>query len=138
MGIANDTIESIKADIKKLVSLGLDLTQICVMTPPPSTPLWDDISKKYGIFEKDYHKFDGKHLVWNHPNISPSEMDELMNWAVRKVYPRRMPIISSYRIWSRALKRGGIRGIKEILKLQYDANRFDFFPDKPRMFDICT
>ncbi|MCJ7443039.1 MAG: radical SAM protein [Methanotrichaceae archaeon] len=135
IGFENDTIESIRADIKKLVSLGLDLTQLCVVTPPPLTPLWDDISKKYGIFEKDYHKFDGKHLVWNHPNISPSEMDELMNWAVRKVYPRRMPIISSYRILSRAWKRGGVSGIKEILKLQYDANRFEFFPDKPRMFE---
>jgi hypothetical protein len=56
--------------------------------------------------------------------------------AVRKVYPRRMPIISSYRIWSRALKEGGISDIREILKLQYDANRFNFFPEKPRMFDI--
>jgi radical SAM superfamily enzyme YgiQ (UPF0313 family) len=48
IGFENDTIESIKADIKKLVSLGLDLAQICVVTPPPSTPLWYDISKKYG------------------------------------------------------------------------------------------
>ncbi|MEA2046324.1 MAG: radical SAM protein [Euryarchaeota archaeon] len=138
IGFENETVESIRADIEKLASLRLDLTQVCVVTPLPLTPLWDDIDEKYGIFEKDYHKFDGKHLVWNHPNISPTEMEQLIDWAVRKAYPRRMAIISSYRIWSDALKRGGIPGLTKVFKLMYQANRFDFLPDKPRFFEIKT
>ena len=91
LGFEDDTAESIKQDVKRLASFKLNLHQICVMTPLPETPLWEHLDENYRIFEKDYHKFDAKHLVWNHPNISPQKMRELLAWSFNETYPRHFP-----------------------------------------------
>ena len=75
IGFESDTKESLKEDIPQLAALKLDITQICVLTPLPQTPLWAEIVEKYGIWDHDYHHYDGKHLVWNHPHIKPEEID---------------------------------------------------------------
>ena len=87
IGFETDTKESIKKDMDFIAKLAVQSMQICVLTPFPHTSLWDDIEKKYGIFEKDYSKFDAYHLVWNHPNIKPEEMDEILKYARSKCYP---------------------------------------------------
>lgn len=88
IGFENDTVESVKKDILELKSLNLDFYQVCVLTPLPTTPLWDEIDKTYGIFDKDYSHFDAHHLVWNHPNISLEEMTKLIAWSHKHVYRR--------------------------------------------------
>jgi len=126
IGFASDTKESINEDIGKLASLKLDLTQICVLTPLPKTLLWEEIEERYGIFDRDYHNFDGKHLVWNHPKISAEEMERILDWSMRKVNPRTAPFRSSARIWTNAYRCAGLAGIREIFSYIFRANRFDY------------
>jgi radical SAM superfamily enzyme YgiQ (UPF0313 family) len=87
LGFETDTIASLKKDLRRLSELKLDITQLCVVTPFPRTPLWDHIEKTYGIFDKDYHHFNAKHLVWNHPHISPDEMSSLIEYGFKICYP---------------------------------------------------
>jgi len=83
LGYEEDTYESILRDIEFIrENLWFDLFQLTVMTPYPRTPLWYDLESRYGIFEHDYHKFDARHLVWNHPNISPRQMDKLLRMVM--------------------------------------------------------
>lgn len=89
IGYENDTKESIINDLDKLSKMGLQSLQISILTPLPGTPLWKKIKKKYGIFEKDYSKFDTYRLVWNHPSINPEQMNMLLKYAWNKLYPRR-------------------------------------------------
>ena len=135
IGFASDSKESIKKDIEKLANLKLDLTQICVLTPLPKTGLWDEIEGRYGIFDRDYHNFDGKHLVWNHPKITPSEMKSLLDWSMRRVNPRTSPMRSSARIWRGAYRHAGLAGIRELLSYIFRANRFDY-GEGLRMLDV--
>ncbi|HII05801.1 MAG TPA: radical SAM protein [Methanotrichaceae archaeon] len=135
IGFASDTKESINEDIGKLASLKLDLSQICVLTPLPKTPLWEEIEEKYGIFDRDYHHYDGKHLVWNHPNISSEEMEQILDWSMRKVNPRTAPFRSSARIWTNAYRCAGLAGMREIFSYIFRANRFDYRQD-PRMLEV--
>jgi hypothetical protein len=132
IGFPGDTKESITDDIERLASLKLDLTQICVLTPLPKTELWDEIEGKYGIFDRDFHHYDGKHLVWKHPNIPPSEMERLLDWSMRRVNPRTAPLRSSARIWAGAYRHAGLAGIREIFSYLFRANRFDY-DQGPRM-----
>lgn len=132
IGFPSDTKESITDDIERLASLKLDLTQICVLTPLPKTELWDEIEGRYGIFDRDFHHYDGKHLVWNHPNIPPSEMGRLLDWSMRRVNPRTAPLRSSARIWAGAFRHAGLAGIREIFSYIFRANRFDY-GQGPRM-----
>jgi radical SAM superfamily enzyme YgiQ (UPF0313 family) len=134
IGFPTDTAASIREDVERLASLKLDLTQICVLTPLPRTKLWEEVAGRYGISDLDYHHFDGKHLVWNHPNISPEEMEELLDWSMRRVNPRTAPLRSSARIWRKAYGEAGVAGVRVLLSCLVRANRFDYAAG-PRMLD---
>jgi len=74
IGYEEDTVSSVLEDYRVLKSIGFDAYQLSVLSPVPGTPLNDRIVKRYGIFEKDYGKYTGRDLVWNHPNITPLQM----------------------------------------------------------------
>lgn len=131
IGFPEDTRQSLKTDIKDLANLKLDITQICIMTPLPQTKLWDELEENYGIFEEDWHRFDMKHLVWNHQNIPPAEMEEILGWSLKQVYNRMTPLRTSFRVWANAYRYAGVAGMKEVASYVSRANRFDFNPEKP-------
>lgn len=87
IGFEDETVESIRADMRWLMDLKLDYTQLCVITPLPRTQLWDEISTRYGIVEQDWHRFDMKSLVWRHPRITPSQMESLLIEGFRRLNP---------------------------------------------------
>ena len=71
---AKETME----DSIRLLKAGFDICRASVITPFPNTPVWDDTSSKYGFFERKYRHFDSHNLVWKHPHITPSKMQELL------------------------------------------------------------
>ncbi|MBD3285203.1 radical SAM protein [candidate division WOR-3 bacterium] len=77
IGYEEDTVESVLRDYKVLYDIGFDAHQLTVLTPYPKTPQWFEFKDRYGIFEKDYHKHDARFLIWNHPNITPAQMQFL-------------------------------------------------------------
>ena len=81
MGFEQDTVKSITQDIDTLTTLDLDILKVHVLTPYPRTEQRAEIEKKFGIFEHDLTKYNSRHLVWNHPNISHREMLELQTSA---------------------------------------------------------
>ncbi len=46
------------------------------------------IRQNYGIDDKDYSHFDGKHLVWRHPALSKAKIEGLLDWSFKRLYPR--------------------------------------------------
>ncbi|MBN1324126.1 MAG: radical SAM protein [Methanotrichaceae archaeon] len=126
IGFEEDTEESIREDMTKLAELKLDITQVCVITPLPQTPLWNEIAEKYGIFDADYHHFDGKHLVWNHPHITPPRMEQILDRSLKTVYPWSAPLRTSGRVWFSAYKYGGLKGLGEVASYITRANNFDW------------
>ncbi len=129
IGFEDETVKSVKADINKLAKLKVDINQICVLTPLPQTPLYDYIDANFGIFESDWHRFGVKHLVWNHPNIAPDDMDKLLNWCFRKLNPWRRMFRVAYK-YNRVIKDDAniYGGIRDVSKLIYKANTFDHSP----------
>jgi hypothetical protein len=88
IGFPSETPESIRGDLKLLASLELDVTQITIVTPHPCTALWTEYESKYGIFEKDWSKFDTKHLVWGHPNCAPGTLESLLEEGFAACYEK--------------------------------------------------
>ncbi len=78
IGYEEDTVSSVLRDYVTLRKMGFDMHQLTVLTPFPKTPQWFDFRERYGIFEPDYHRYDARHLVWNHPQITPSQMQMLL------------------------------------------------------------
>jgi hypothetical protein len=86
IGLPSETPQSIEEDLRTLASLNLDVTQITIVTPHPQTEMWFDLESNYGIFEKDWSKFDTKHLVWNHPHCAPGVLESLLEQGFRNCY----------------------------------------------------
>jgi radical SAM superfamily enzyme YgiQ (UPF0313 family) len=86
IGLPQETPESIAEDLRTLASLKLDVTQITIVTPHPQTEMWRDLEANYGIFEKDWSKFDTKHLVWKHPHCAPGVLESLLEQGFRGCY----------------------------------------------------
>ena len=86
IGLPSETPESIVADLRTLASLELDVAQITIVTPHPQTQMWHDLQTNYGIFEKDWSRFDTKHLVWNHPHCAPGVLESLLEQGFRQCY----------------------------------------------------
>ena len=77
IGFEDDTRDSLEADLEELAALKLDVTQVCILTPFHQTPLWNQLSQ-YGIDDRELSKFDGKHLVWGHPNFETAELEAIL------------------------------------------------------------
>jgi radical SAM superfamily enzyme YgiQ (UPF0313 family) len=139
IGFPEETADSIKQDIKKVAALKMDITQLCVITPLPGTPLWRDIEEKYGIFDKDWHHYNAKHLVWNHPNIKPREMRDILMNAFKIIYPPIRVFETSIGFTTRYIGYRGIGGgLKYLLRQSIHANTFNFyqkrfFPDNDKI-----
>jgi hypothetical protein len=89
IGLPQETPESIAQDLRTLASLNLDTTQITIVTPHPQTVMWRELDSGFGISEKDWSKFDTKHLVWNHPNFAPGGLEHLLEEGFRLCYGRQ-------------------------------------------------
>jgi radical SAM superfamily enzyme YgiQ (UPF0313 family) len=87
IGFENETVPSIQKDIRWIANLGLDLVQVCIVTPLHGTPLFGEISGKYGPIEPDLSLHTTKNLVWNHPGIAKDEMAKLLPWTYEMLYP---------------------------------------------------
>jgi radical SAM superfamily enzyme YgiQ (UPF0313 family) len=125
IGFENETEESIKRDLKKLFSLNNEVNQITIVTPLPKTKLWNELESQYGIFEKDYTKYDTKHLVWNHPNISKERLEKLLDWALRTANPRKGMVKMAYRFQKLIHGKEGMRSLATIPKNLYNTKKFD-------------
>lgn len=83
LGFPDDTVESIREDIDTLASWDFFLMQFTILTPYPGTPLWRQLGTR--IIDHDWSHYDSYHLVWEHPHISPSQMRDLLFYALKKI-----------------------------------------------------
>lgn len=86
IGFPGETPESIREDLHTLAGLSLDVTQITIVTPHPRTHLWNELDSAYGIFEKDWSKYNTKNLVWNHPRCAQGSLESLLEEGFRLCY----------------------------------------------------
>lgn len=103
IGYENMTAEETLLDARRLKELGFDSCGVCVITPYPGTPFWDKVEADYGIFDRTYRHYNSKHLVWNHPSISPAEMQTLLK-SVINLLNNRIAIYG--KVFTRLLWRG--------------------------------
>ena len=122
IGFPIETKESIKTDLKRLATFKNEVNQVTIITPLPKTPLWYELDEKYGIFEKDYEKFDTKHLTWHHPTIGKQEMENLLDWGLGMVNPRRRVFRLLHTYFETKAKESGVNVVGKFLK---NVNRYN-------------
>ncbi len=86
LGFNTDTWASIAATVDYSISLGSTLAQFKLLTPYPATPLFKQMEKQ--VFEKDWEKFDGFTVTFEHPTLSAGELQFLLAAAYARFYFR--------------------------------------------------
>jgi len=86
IGSLDDTYDSVVDTIEYAKSLDTSFAQFSVCTPYPGTKFFDDIKDR--ITSRDWTKFDTFTLVFDHPNLSPEDLEQLKERALFEFYFR--------------------------------------------------
>ena len=86
LGLLKDTPASIKKDLEKLNELPLNILIFLLFTPYPELPLYKLWKEKGLIIDHNWQDYDGMHLVFEHPFMSPKEAREIFEYAVCNIY----------------------------------------------------
>jgi len=107
IGFENDDRDSLRAAMQDVAALKLDVTQVCILTPFHGTKLWEELSG-YGIRDEDLSRFDGKHLVWNHPNFEPDELEAILQEFFATTFPPDRDAATMRRFARQLMRRVGM------------------------------
>lgn len=81
-GVFRDTLDF-------LYEAKVDALQATVFTPFPGTPLFDEMDKQGRIVEKDWAKYDFRHVVFEPRNMSRETLKKGHDWVLSGFYSRR-------------------------------------------------
>jgi len=64
----------------------VELAYFNVLTPLPGTPLYERYNNSGRIFDRDWAKYDGKHVVFYPSRMTPEQLQEGFYWANHQFY----------------------------------------------------
>lgn len=85
-GFDNDDEAVFERSYEFLVKNHVELAYFNVLTPLPGTPLFDRYEAAGRIFDKDWSKYDGKHVVFSPSRMTPEQLQEGFYWINHKFY----------------------------------------------------
>ncbi|MFQ6044712.1 MAG: hypothetical protein ACE5PV_27990, partial [Candidatus Poribacteria bacterium] len=86
MGEISETREEVQNTIDYAKELGIEYAQFSILTPFPGTKLYEQVKER--ILIHDWDKYDGAHAVLKLDNLSPQEIEELLEKAYKQFYLR--------------------------------------------------
>ncbi len=84
LGLPTDSKESFSKTLDYAQKVNSSYAQFSVFTPYPGTPIYKDYKDK--ITTKKFEDFTQWQLVFDHPNFSKKDIDNIMSSAYRKYY----------------------------------------------------
>ncbi|MGQ0811037.1 MAG: cobalamin-dependent protein [Nitrospiraceae bacterium] len=109
-GFDNDDEAVFERAVEFLVKNQVELAYFNVLTPLPGTALYDRYNSAGRIFDRDWAKYDGKHVVFYPSRMTPEQLQEGFYWANHQFY-------SLPSIWRRLV------GTKQRLVARAEMNR---------------
>lgn len=85
-GFDNDDESVFETAVEFLVRNRVELAYFNILTPLPGTALFDRYSREGRIFDRDWAKYDGKHVVFTPSRMTPEQLQEGFFWANHQFY----------------------------------------------------
>ncbi len=82
-GFDSDTTEVFRETVSFIQNTGIELPNICILTPFPGTPLFDELESSDRIIHKDWSSYDMNHVVFRPENMSPEELQQGFAWSLK-------------------------------------------------------
>jgi hypothetical protein len=85
-GFDNDDESVFERAVEFLVKNRVELAYFNVLTPLPGTALYERYTSTGRIFDRDWAKYDGKHVVFYPSRMTPEQLQEGFYWANHQFY----------------------------------------------------
>ena len=85
-GFDNDDESVFETAVSFLIKNQVELAYFNVLTPLPGTALYERYNSTGRIFDKDWAKYDGKHVVFYPSRMTPEQLQEGFFWANHQFY----------------------------------------------------
>ena len=85
-GFDNDDESVFERAVNFLTKTQVELAYFNVLTPLPGTALFDRYNSTGRIFDRDWAKYDGKHVVYHPSRMTPEQLQEGFYWANHEFY----------------------------------------------------
>jgi radical SAM superfamily enzyme YgiQ (UPF0313 family) len=109
-GFDNDDESVFERAVEFLRTNRVELAYFNVLTPLPGTALFDRYEKAGRIFDRNWAKYDGKHVVFHPSRMTPEQLQDGFHWANHQFY-------SLPNIWYR------LAGTQQRLIARWEMNR---------------
>ncbi|MEW6543855.1 MAG: cobalamin-dependent protein [Nitrospirota bacterium] len=109
-GFDHDDESVFERAVEFLVRNRVELAYFNVLTPLPGTALYERYHREGRIFDYDWAKYDGKHVVFRPSRMTPEQLQEGFHWANHQFY-------SWPSVWRR------LSGTKQRLPARFEMNR---------------
>jgi radical SAM superfamily enzyme YgiQ (UPF0313 family) len=109
-GFDNDDESVFERAVDFLTKNQVELAYFNILTPLPGTALFDRYNNAGRIFDRDWSKYDGKHVVFQPSRMTPEQLQEGFYWANHQFY-------SLPSIWKR------LSGTNQRLVARWEMNR---------------
>ena len=86
IGTDGDTVEGLKKTFDFIQKVKLPLVRIYILTPIPSTAMYDELKTNNRLIHEDYSKYTASECVHYPDKISPYELTESYNWMNHKIF----------------------------------------------------
>jgi anaerobic magnesium-protoporphyrin IX monomethyl ester cyclase len=88
LGLEGDTKQTIESTVNYAIKLNTLTARFSISTPYPGTGYYAQLEKEDRLLTKNFQLYDQFTLVYKHSNITPPQLQSLMDWAYRKYYFR--------------------------------------------------
>lgn len=85
-GLDHDTTSTFRAVTEWAIESGVATATFHLLTPYPGTRLYERMAAEKRITNHDWRRYDTRHLVFKHPNMTTEEAEEGYQWAYREFY----------------------------------------------------
>ena len=85
-GFDNDDESVFESTVNFLVRNRVELAYFNILTPLPGTALYERYTREGRIFDRDWAKYDGKHVVFHPKRMTPEQLQEGFFWANHQFY----------------------------------------------------
>lgn len=70
-------------------------TQLAILTPFPGTRLYDRMVHEKRIFDRDWEKYDYRHVVYFPKRMTPAELQDGTDWVIGETYSLRALVLKA-------------------------------------------
>jgi hypothetical protein len=85
-GFDSDDVSVFERAVDFLTKNQVELAYFNVLTPLPGTALFDRFEKAGRIFDRDWAKYDGKHVVFQPSRMTTEQLQDGFHWANHQFY----------------------------------------------------